>query len=269
VGADYSWSFEPGVLLAVGAYLVVYARRWRSARAQAGSHAAPGWRLAVTVAGLGALLLALVSPVDRLGDQLLLMHMAQHLLLIDVAAIFLILGLTRVILRPVTARLALLERAAGPLGHPVFAALAYVAAMSAWHIPAAYDLALEHPAAHVAEHISFAIAGGLYWWHLLSPIPGRHRLTGLGPIAYMAGTKLLVGLLGILITFSPDVLYGWYERQPRVWGLSALEDQNAAGALMALEQSIVMGIALFWLFARMLGESERADQRAERFGVEL
>jgi cytochrome c oxidase assembly factor CtaG len=203
--------------------------------------------------------------VDRLAEQVLAVHMIQHLLLLDVAPILGILGLTRVILRPATKRLQNVERAAGPLGHPVFAALLYVAVMAAWHVPALYDAALEHAGVHALEHICFAVAGGLYWWHLLSPIPGRHRLTGMGPIVYMVATKVGVGLLGIVITFAPRALYAFYAHRGRVWGMDPHTDQQVAGALMAVEQSIVMGTALAWLFIRMLGESQRSDERAERF----
>jgi cytochrome c oxidase assembly factor CtaG len=104
----------------------------------------------------------------------------------------------------------------------------------------------------------------LYWWHLLSPVRGRH-LTGLSPVVYMASTKVMVGLLGIFLTFAPSSIYSFYEHAPRVWGLTPADDQAAAGAIMATEQSIVMGIALAYLFVRALGESEREEQRQERF----
>jgi cytochrome c oxidase assembly factor CtaG len=149
----------------------------------------------------------------------------------------------------------------------VFAVFAYVATMYIWHIPAAYDAALEHPFLHAFEHVTFAAVGTLYWWHLLSPIRGRHRLGGMGPVGYMVSTKIAVGLLGIVLTFAPDAFYSFYERQPDHWGLSAAADQNVGGAFMALEQSIVMGIALVWLFVRQLGESEREEERRERYST--
>jgi cytochrome c oxidase assembly factor CtaG len=276
-GLDASWTFDPVpiVLIAVAAWL--YGRRWRVARAGADQHRshrgltiarardAPAWRAACFGAALVALVAALISPIDRLGEQVLTMHMTQHLLLLDVAPILAILGFTRVILRPATRRVQAVERAAGPLAHPVFAALLYVATMAAWHVPALYDAALEHAGVHVLEHVCFAVAGGLYWWHLLSPIRGRHRLTGMGPVVYMVATKLGVGLIGIVITLAPNSIYDFYSHQGDVWGMDPHTDQQVAGALMAIEQSIVMGTALAWLFIRMLGESQRSDERAERY----
>jgi cytochrome c oxidase assembly factor CtaG len=81
----------------------------------------------------------------------------------------------------------------------------------------------------------------------------------------MLSTKLLVGILGIAITFAPDALYAFYKDRAPIWGLSASDDQALAGAIMALEQSIVMGVALAWLFVRALAESESDEQRAERY----
>jgi cytochrome c oxidase assembly factor CtaG len=221
--------------------------------------------MALFACGLLAVIAALVSPIDRLGQQLMVMHMVQHILLLDIAPILLILGLTKVLLRPATRRMNAIERRAGYLAHPAFAVIAYAGLMWLWHVPAMYDLALRHDPIHVLEHLCFALAGALYWWHLLSPIRSRMRLGGMGPVMYMVSTKLLVGLLGLVLAFAPIALYPFYEHRPHYWGLTPGEDQNMAGLLMALEQSIVMGIALVYLFVRMLAESEREAQRQERF----
>ncbi len=242
----------------VAALTFLYVRRWREVDGSAG-------RLLSFLAGMSLVLIALCSPVDALGEQLFFMHMVQHLLLLDLAPILVLLGLTKVLLRPLTRRLVKLERAAGPLAHPVFAIALYVATMAFWHVPAMYDIALEQPVAHVLEHLSFGIAGGLYWWHLLSPIRARRRLGGMGPVVYMLGTKVLVGLLGIMLAFAPEAIYDFYERSPEYWGLSHETDQAVGGLIMALEQSIVMGVALVFLFVRALGEADREDERAERY----
>jgi cytochrome c oxidase assembly factor CtaG len=216
---------------------------------------------------VACLFVALISPLDILGEQFATFHMLQHLLIADIAPICFTLGLTKWILRPVTRRIHHIEKAAGPFGHPAFGVIAYVGAMWLWHIPYMYEAALRHGGVHVLEHLTFAAAGLLYWWHLLSPIRSRLRLGGMGPVLYMASTKILVGLLGILLAFAPSMLYGFYETGGTRWGLPALDDQHVAGLVMALEQSIVMGNALAYLIIRMLAESEEEDRRAERYGA--
>jgi putative membrane protein len=264
VPVDPRWTFAPIVLIALACYLGIYTARWRTSRREGGARAAGVGHLVLWTTGVALLFVALISPVDALGEQLSSMHMVQHLLIADLAPICLTLALTKHILRPVTRRIQWLERAAGPFGHPVFGIVAYVGFMWLWHVPALYDAALRHPGVHALEHLSFGAAGLLYWWHLLSPIRSRMRLSGLGPVAYMAVTKLLVGALGVVLAFSPDLLLRYYASDNMRWGMTPLDDQHVAGLIMAIEQSIVMGIALAYLFARMLTESELEQQRRER-----
>ncbi|WP_354701301.1 hypothetical protein DSM112329_01613 [Paraconexibacter sp. AEG42_29] len=264
---DYSWTFEPGAAVLLSGLSVAYGLRWRRVRGTSeGARGAPVGR---AIAFAGAILVsvaALFSPIDVLGEQVFAMHMVQHVLLLDVVPILLMLSLTKVLMRPVTRRLQRVEEAAGPLAHPALAVVLYVAAMWFWHIPALYDAALEHPVVHVIEHVCMLSVGTLYWWHLLSPIRGRISIGPFGPVVYMLVTKLFVGFLGIAITFAPDALYDFYVQRPEVWGLSATDDQAAAGAIMAIEQSIVMGIALAFLFVKALADSDRESERDDLYG---
>ena len=268
VKADLSWTLEPGVLIGVAIVGGVYVARWRKVRTASSARAAadaPVWRLCCFIGSLLGALIALVSPIDALADQLFFMHMVQHVLLLDLVPILAILGFTKVILRPVTRAVQDLEQRAGALASPAFAVVLYVGVIWVWHIPAAYDVALRHPVVHVLEHVSFLLAGSLYWWHLLSPIRARLRLGGMGPVVYMGSTKLFVGALGMGLAFAPTALYSYYVHHARVWGISAHDDQSIAGFIMAVEQSLVMGVALVVLFVRALSESEREQQRRERF----
>jgi putative membrane protein len=279
VAVNASWTFDFGPIVLLLAAGIIYGRRFRAARAAANAHRnhqavlyaraheAPTWRALCFGGALLAVFAALISPIDRLGESVLTMHMLQHLLLLDIAPILLILGLNKVLLRPVTRRFSAVERRAGLIAHPAFAVLAYAGIMWAWHIPAMYDAALKNTTVHAFEHVCFVTVGTLYWWHLLSPIRSRMRMGGLGPVAYMTATKLLVGLLGIVLAFAPSSFYPFYAHHPHYWGLSPSEDQSMAGLEMALEQSIVMGIALVVVFVQMLNESEREAQRSERYEV--
>src|SRR5437660_3121579 len=160
VPADLSWSLQPLPLLGAAAAGGAYVSRWRRARAGRGGHGrAPAWRLCCFLGALLLLLGALVSPLDTLGDQLFLMHMLQHVLLLDLVPILAIASLTRAIMRPATRRLQALEARLGALAHPAFAIVAYVGVIWAWHLPAFYDLALRHSGVHVLEHQSFLAIG--------------------------------------------------------------------------------------------------------------
>lgn len=261
--ADLSWTIDPGPILLIGVLAGLYVPRWLGVRRESGARAAPAWRLASWLTGLLLLAAALISPVDALAEQAFVFHMVQHVLLLDLVPICLMLGLTKIILRPLTRRLRAFERAIGPLAHPAFAVVLYVAAMWAWHVPAAYDAALEHSAVHVLEHVAFLSVGVLYWWHLLSPIRSRFRTGVMGPLVYMLSTKLGVGLLGIALTFAPDPLYPYYEQREQILGLTPLDDQQLGGEIMTIEQMIVMGVALAYLLFRALEQSEREQRRRE------
>jgi cytochrome c oxidase assembly factor CtaG len=264
VAADTSFSPAPGPILIVLVLTVGYVVRWRRVRASGSTRGASFGRLAAWLGGVLCIAIALISPIDTLADQVFAMHMVQHVLLLDFAPILLILGLTKVLLRPVARTVLDLERALGPFAHPAFAIVFYVGVMWVWHIPALYDAALQHSAVHVLEHTFFLSAGLLYWWHLLSPVRGRH-FGGLAPVGYMVSTKVFVGLLGIFLTFAPSSIYAFYENRPAVWGLHPSDDQALAGAIMAIEQSMVMGVALAYLFVRALNESEREQERRDRY----
>lgn len=261
---DASWTFAPGVVLALVLYVAIYVYRWHASRVPGEPHPPGVGRLLVFLTGILVLVAALISPIDRLGEQILAMHMVQHVLLLDVAPILLILGLTKVLLRPATRVIHRVEQRAGWLALPLFAVIFYTAAMWVWHVPALYDAAARYTGVHLLEHLTFMTAGILYWWHLLSPVSTRLRREGTTPIVYMVSTKVTVGFLGILLTFAPNAVFTYYENQPHYWGLSPDSDQALAGVIMAIEQSIVMGIALVVLFTRMLTQSEREQQRAER-----
>jgi putative membrane protein len=225
-----------------------------------------GWPEALAFgAGVFLLTVALASPLDALGeDYLFSAHMVQHVLLGDIAPLLVLLGLSRVIMRPATRRLQGLERALGPLAHPATGIVAWLVLIYFWHIPALYDAALEVPALHALEHICFFAAGVAVWWPLIQPVPMRRRLTGLKPFAYIGAAKAGLAALGLYLVWSSTVAYTYYETVPRIWGLSPIEDQNVGGAIMMVEQSLVLVLVFVILFARMLRQSEEDELRRER-----
>jgi cytochrome c oxidase assembly factor CtaG len=268
------WLADPAVLAPLALMAWIYIRRFRQARHDA---AGGGGRGGAAVRGAGplqaiafagamlALLAALVSPLDGLGsDYLFSAHMVQHVLLGDIAPLLLLLSLSRVIMRPATRRLVRVERALGPLASPWTAIAIWLGVVYLWHIPALYDAAAEQPLLHLVEHISFFAAGVALWWPLIQPVPMRRGLTGMQPLAYIALAKGGLAALGLFLAWSATAHYPWYEETPRIWGLSPVEDQNVAGVIMMVEQSMTLVLVMVWLFVRMLSRSEQDELRRER-----
>ncbi|MEI6446405.1 MAG: cytochrome c oxidase assembly protein [Actinomycetes bacterium] len=241
-------------------YLLVYAVRWRSTRRDPAARS-PGWsRLLAFAAGCALLGLSLGPPLDSLAEQSATMHMIQHVILLDLVPILLLAGLTKALLRPVTKRVHGIEERMGLFATPAFAVVLYCGLMFAWHVPTLYDAALRNSLIHTIEHASLLTAGLLYWWHLMGPVRQRLRFGGTGPVLYMASTKAIVAMLGIILIFSPTSLYAY---RGDFLGMDPLTDQRVAGLVMATEQTLVMGIAFAVLFMKMLSDSERRQRRAE------
>jgi len=260
------WLPDPFVLAPILALVIVYVRRFRAVRREpGGARGAEAFRAVAFAAGILTLLVAVASPLDGLGEEYLFSaHMLQHILLGDIAPVLLLLSLSRVILRPVTRRLMGFERALGPFASPVTGLVLWLSLMYLWHVPALYEAAIENPFVHLLEHASFFTAGVAVWWPLVQPVPMRRRLTGLWTVAYIGAAKFGLAALGLYLTWSGTVLYEFYEGAPRIWGLDAIEDQNAGGAIMMVEQSLAFVIALVVLFVAMLRDSEAEELRRER-----
>jgi putative membrane protein len=264
------WLSDPAVLAPLALLAGIYAwrflqlRREAAARGRPPTGAGPLHALAFAT-GVLALLAALVSPIDGLGeDYLFSAHMVQHVLLGDIAPLLILLALSRAIMRPATRRLTRLERRLGPLASPATAIAIWLGLMYLWHLPSLYDAAAEHAGIHLIEHASFFAAGVALWWPLIQPVPMRRRLTGLQPLGYIAAAKAGLAALGLYLAWSSTALYPYYEQTPRIWGLSPVEDQNVGGVIMMLEQSITLVLVMVALFVRMLAQSEEEERRRER-----
>jgi putative membrane protein len=256
----------PLALLA-GIYVWRFRRVRREARggAEVAARGAGPLQALAFAGGMLALVAALVSPIDGLGeDYLFSAHMVQHVLLGDIAPLLLLLGLSRALMRPATRRLASIERRLGAFASPVTGILIWLGLMYLWHVPALYDAAAEHAGVHMLEHASFFAAGVALWWPLIQPVPMRRRLTGLQPLAYIAAAKAGLAALGLYLAWSSTPLYDYYEQTPRIWGLSPIEDQNIGGVIMMVEQSFTLVLVGVALFVRMLAQSEEEERRRER-----
>jgi len=260
------WLPDPLVMAPLAVLAAIYVRRFRRARAEEGGRGAGVRQASFFAAGMIALLAAVATPLDGLGeDYLFSSHMLQHVLLGDLAPVLLLLSLSRVILRPVTRRLMRVERALGPFASPWTGIAIWLGLVYVWHVPAMYEAAIEHPVVHLIEHASFFTAGVAVWWPLVQPVPMRRPLQGLWTVAYIGVAKFSLAALGLYLTWSQNLLYDHYGEVPRIWGMTAIDDQNAGGAIMMVEQSLTFVIALVVLFAAMLTRSEADELRRERY----
>lgn len=214
---------------------------------------APAWRVAAFLAGQALIFAASVSPLQTIAlDYLLSAHLLQNVILAEWAPALVVLGLPPAL----AGRLARL-RAVRALTRPLVALPLWLATYFLWHLPPAYDTALEHPATLLhLEHGSYFAAGCLLWWPV---VHGQPRALSSGArAAYLFAAFLLASPLGLLLALLPDAVYGFYEEGPGLWGLSPLADQQIAGLTMAAEQAAVFFAAFTVFFLRFLREEEAA-----------
>jgi putative membrane protein len=255
---DASWTVDPLQVVPTLLVAFLYGRRVMTLHVR--GTPVPGWRIALFATGIGTVLVALVSPVHRLGEQMFSFHMLQHVLLGDLAPLALLAGLTGPVLRPV---LSVLHRLRF-LAHPLVALPLWGINLYAWHLPFLYDAAVRHDSVHALEHLCFFTGGMIMWLPVLETLPAPEWFGTGAKLGYIAVVRVVETILGNVFFWSGAVFYEVYEHQNRLWGLSALEDQGLAGAVMMIEGSIVTLIALAWLFLRMAGEGELRQQLLER-----
>jgi cytochrome c oxidase assembly factor CtaG len=212
------------------------------------------------VAGVAALTLPLVSPLDAIADGYLLSaHMLQHLLLLDVGPALLMLALRgpllffflpAAVLAPL-AGIRPLRRCLGVLVRPSVAFLLWTVAVATWHVPAVYDYAVGHGAVHQLEHLSFVVVGCLVWSQLIDPARRGALSVPAGRVFYALGLIAVGHAVVHPILFGGGALYHPYLHQPhRLLGLSPLADQHWAGIVMTIDQVLTMGVCVAYLLWR-------------------
>jgi cytochrome c oxidase assembly factor CtaG len=266
-----AWRFEPAVIAPVAAAAALYAAGFTALSRRMPERFGPG-QAGAFAAGLGAVLVALCSPLDPLGHRWLQAHMAQHLLLMVVAPPLLWLGAPVAPLlrglprsaRGAAARLlatAPARRLHSVMTDPRVAWVAFVVAFWAWHAPALYGLALGSDLWHHVEHACFLVTALMFWHPVIAPWPARRVWSEWAMIAYLLLAEAQATLLSAILTFSDRVIYPAYEIVARP-GLSPLEDQALAGAIMWVPGSLAFTIALLALVFRALAPQRRLAARA-------
>jgi putative membrane protein len=238
-----SWSAPVGVNVSLCLVALVYTLGWFRIRTFF-PNLIPAWRLAAFLAGVVSLWLAVGSPLEAFDDVSLSVHMGQHLLLMAVAPPLVLLGapvlpllrgLPRWAARGIIGRIfswTPVKRLAHVLTDPAVCWIAASAALIAWHIPAAFELALRSESWHKVEHLCFFATSLMFWWPVIQPFPSVARWPGWSIPLYLFLGTLPGGALGAFLTFCDRVLYPTYANAQVIFHLSPLEDQVFAGALM-------------------------------------
>jgi putative membrane protein len=263
-----SWTVDPGLLAVLLAAAWLYARAYQRAKRLAGARGPGVGHWLPYSLGLLVIALALISPLEVIGDRYLLSaHMGQHILLSDVAPALLVLGLRAPILPLGLPRAGLrLIAPGGGAGRlialatsPYVAIPLWAAASWLWAIPAVFDYSAAHSGIHALEHATLFYTGLAMWWLIIDPLPSARRQPNGRRMAYLGFTRLASAAVCLPLTFLASAAYPRYIAAPRAYGLSAITDQHLAGAGMCFLEFLIFGLAMAAVFVNFL---MRDEQRA-------
>ncbi len=249
--APSPWTWPAAwVELAAGALLiaayVLVVRRYSPAR----------WRIACFAGAVAILLAVSLTPLATLAFHYVLWaHLVQNVALAEWIPLLLVASVP-----PALAASAARFRPVRFLTRPFVALPLWLGGNMAWHIPIAYEAALEHHALLHLEHLTYLVTGLLLWWPVLHSVPWS--LSSGAKSVYLFSAFVFASPLGLLLALLPSPLYDFYVESPRVWGVTPLADQQIAGITMALSEAVVFFALFTVFFVRFMAEEEADVRRA-------
>ncbi|MCW3017508.1 MAG: cytochrome c oxidase assembly protein [Solirubrobacterales bacterium] len=234
------------------------------------ARAVPRWRQACFYAGLILIVVTLTSPLGRLADELFWAHMTEHLLLADVGALLLVLGLTGPLLAPLL-RVGWIDRLRA-LSHPLVALPLWGLNFYLWHVPLLHEAAVRHEVIHAIQHLCFVGFGANMWMALFGPFPKPAWFTSAWQCGYILSVRMLGAVLGNVFVFGGHAFYDVYAHGERLHGITPDGDQNTAGAIMMVWESVLTLLlfgAIFMQAARDSIEQQELLELADARGVAL
>ena len=266
LGPDFwltQWDWEPSILIGTALIIGLYLYAIGPLRERRGFERVSRGKALAFLLGVDIIFLALVSPLDKLGDAYLFSaHMVQHLLLTMVGPPLLVIGTPEWFLRPIVGNKALFA-VVRFLSYPAVAFVLFNGDFFLWHAPALYDATLINNTLHIFEHLTFIIFGILFWWPLLSPSKDLPHLSIGGQVLYLFFGGMPSVLLGAGLTFAQP-LYAPYIAAPRAWGISAATDQQLGGLIMWVPVNIAYIVVMSVLFLRWMQKKEAEQAARER-----
>jgi putative membrane protein len=261
------WKLPIWLTVSIVLTVLVYVRGWvalrRTRRAQFSDE-----RLASFLGGLALLWIVIASPMDGFADALLTAHMIEHLLLMSAIPMLLLYGLPvvpllrglpRPLLRGVfgpLVRVTALRRVAEWLVTPAVAWLGMNVAYLAWHVPAAYNYALENETVHGIEHLCFLLTSLLFWWYIFRPWPAKQRSDDWGMLVYLALGDVVMTMLSAFLAFCERPVYSYYVQHPNPFGISVLDDQVLGAVVMWVLGSLAYLVPAMVITFRLAGVAQ-------------
>ena len=262
---DFSWGRFPvhtsvliGCLALIAGYLyAIGPLRRKHGLAERADHV----QTAFFLSGILILFMSLNGPIHELSDfYLFSAHMVQHLLLTLIMPPLLLIGLPAWLVQPLL-RSRAFAATARTLTSPLVAFAIYNVVFAGWHLPTFYNWALENHNVHIVQHLMFIGAAVLVWWPVVEPVPELERMASPVRMLYLFALGVPMSVVSALITLSDSVLYGWYAEAPRIFSLSALDDQQMGGLIMWVPGMMVYWVAITILFFRWSRREEREEWR--------
>lgn len=253
------WNFEPSVLIGTALLVTGYAVTVGPLnRRNLWDRPVPGWRKGVFYFGCLLMLLALISPLDRLGDEALLSaHMGQHMLLSFFAPLCWVIGTPAWLIRRLVS-----PRPLRYMTNPLAAFLLFNGAMWTWHLPTFYEAALRNEGLHILEHLVFMAAGVIGWLPALKPELSGHTGT-IRRLAYLLPSMFSCTALAALITLASLQIYPFYGQAGLPWGLTSLGDQQLGGLIMWLPGDMLYAALIVWTFKLLFDEPSLEGQQVK------
>ncbi|MGK2955224.1 MAG: cytochrome c oxidase assembly protein [Solirubrobacterales bacterium] len=218
----------------------------------------PVWRQVCFGFGLFLASFVLFSPWGYLAEELVIAHMIEHLVIGDIASLFIVLGLTRSIMQPILA-LPYIGRLQ-VLANPFVAFPLWAINLFFWHIPVMYDLAYGGALLHGLEHGLFLGFGILMWMPVFGPLPTPKWFGPGWKIVYTVIVRFTAAILGNILMWTQFTLYDNYADGQLKWGLSAIQDQSTAGVIMMVEGTFLIMAVLAWTYFESAGQSMKKQE---------
>ena len=258
-----NWSIHLSVLIGcalwIGAYL--YAVGPLRRRLNLSKDPVAPIRVASFIGGTVLLFLSLNGPLHDLSDYFLFSaHMVQHLIITLIVPPLWLMGLPDWLVRPVL-RVGGIRSIARTLTNPLVAFAVYNIVFIGWHFPAFYDWALQVHAVHILQHTMFIAAATIMWYPVVTPLPELSRMQPPVRMLYLFAFSIPMSIISAIISLAPEAMYPWYVASPRVWNISALDDQQLGGLIMWVPGMIVFWLAITVVFFRWSNREDREEAR--------